>query len=66
MSFKEQRRHRPGRRTVEAYCCHCNAKWEGNNCQGTAARHTDATGHETHVIVTQPVIYFVPGREWRR
>jgi hypothetical protein len=65
VSFKGERRHRPGRRTAEAFCCHCSAKWEGSNCQGTAARHTDATGHQTVVEVTQCQIYFVPGKEWR-
>lgn len=64
MKYRNERRHRPGRRTVRAYCCHCGAEWEGQNVQGTAARHTDATGHQTHVEVTQVIIYYVPGREW--
>lgn len=65
MNFRKERRHRPGHRTVLAFCCHCDAQWEGNNVQGTAARHTDATGHQTAVEVTQCQIYYVPGKEWK-
>lgn len=35
---------------VRAGCFHCNgsdAIWTGSNAMAVAARHTDATGHET-------------------
>lgn len=38
--------------------CHGdNAKWHGPNTQGVAARHHDATGHETWVQVVMSIRY---------
>lgn len=66
MSYRKERRSRAGRRTVTAYCCHCPSEWEGPNVQGIAVRHTDATGHRTHVLITQALIYYVPRIELDR
>lgn len=47
-------------RDVRAGCfvCHGNdARWFGGNAQGVAARHTDATGHETWVDVAMSIRY---------
>lgn len=47
-------------RTVIAGCFVCggsDAKWEGPQAQGTAARHHDATGHETWADVMMSVRY---------
>lgn len=65
LKFASQRKRRPGRRTVTAYCTECDPRreWEGQNVQGTAARHTDATGHRTIVEVVQCHVYFVPEAE---
>lgn len=47
-------------RTVIAGCFQCygsDYKWSGGNAQGVAARHHDATGHETWADVTLMVRY---------
>jgi hypothetical protein len=47
-------------RTLHAGCFTCNgsdAKWFGNNAQGVAARHHDATGHPTWVDVSMSIFY---------
>lgn len=47
-------------RDVIAGCfvCHgSDAHWNGGNVQGVAARHTDATGHETWVTVSMNITY---------
>jgi hypothetical protein len=47
-------------RDVRASCDMCfpgETKWEGGNAQGVAARHTDATGHETWVEVAMHITY---------
>lgn len=47
-------------RNVTAGCFVCNgsdAKWFGGSAQGTAARHHDATGHQTWADVTLSVTY---------
>lgn len=47
-------------RTVVAGCFDCNgsdAKWEGPHAQGVAARHHDATGHNTWADVYMSVQY---------
>jgi hypothetical protein len=46
--------------SAQAGCMQCaggNAQWYGKSAQGTAARHTDATGHQTWVESTMSVIY---------
>lgn len=51
-------------RDVKAGCFTCggmDAKWYGGNAQGVAARHTDATGHETWVDVYMSVRYSKAG-----
>lgn len=47
-------------RTVIAGCFVCNGGdylWSGGAAQGTAARHHDATGHETWADVAMSVRY---------
>ena len=47
-------------RNVFAGCFQCSgsdAKWWGGNSQGVAARHHDATGHQTWVEVSMTVKY---------
>ena len=57
--FRAQRRHK-GFRDVRAECQVCGEVWDSRNAQGVAARHTDATGHEVSVDISQHVTYFVP------
>lgn len=52
-------------RDVKAGCfvCHgSDAHWFGGQAQGTAARHTDATGHETWCDVALSVRYKAAGQ----
>lgn len=47
-------------RLVRAGCYQCdgsNLKWHGPNAQGVAARHHDATGHDTWVEVGLMIWY---------
>jgi hypothetical protein len=47
-------------REVLAGCFQCNGSdymWQGPQAQGTAARHHDATGHETWADVHMSVRY---------
>jgi hypothetical protein len=44
-------------RTVKAGCNACQAHWEGPQAQGTAARHTDVTGHDTWCKVVMEIRY---------
>ena len=47
-------------RNVQAGCFQCNgtdAIWTSSNAQGVAARHHDATGHETWVDVYLSIRY---------
>jgi len=49
------------RREVIAGCFQCygsDAIWFGPNAQAVAARHCDATGHETWADVTLMIRYF--------
>jgi hypothetical protein len=51
-------------RDVRAGCFTCHgheAHWMGKNGQGVAARHTDATGHETWVEVFMSLRYVAEG-----
>ena len=50
-------------RDVTAHCERCNKTWTGPNAQGVAARHTDATGHETYVDIYQSITYYRKGEE---
>lgn len=47
-------------RDVTAGCFNCygsDARWRGGNAQGVAARHHDATGHETWCDIYLSVVY---------
>lgn len=47
-------------RTTVAGCRNCTGstrRWSGHNAQGVAARHHDATGHQTWVEVTLSIVY---------
>jgi len=47
-------------REVRAGCFDCfgsELKWNGKNAQGVAAKHHDATGHETWVEVFMNIRY---------
>ena len=47
-------------RDVNAGCFQCSGtepRWRGGNAQGVAARHADATGHETWVDVYLSIKY---------
>jgi len=47
-------------RSLVAGCFDCygnDARWEGKNAQGVAARHHDATGHVTWVDVGMSIRY---------
>lgn len=47
-------------RTIRAGCFSCwgsMAHWTGANAQGVAARHHDATGHQTWVDVVLSITY---------
>lgn len=47
-------------RTLQGGCFVCHgfdAKWFGGNTQGVAARHHDATGHQTWVDVQMSIRY---------
>lgn len=47
-------------RDVNAGCFNCNGSdliWHGPNAQGVAARHHDATGHNTWVDVYMSITY---------
>lgn len=47
-------------RDVRAGCFTCHGtdvRWRGGNAQGVAARHHDATGHETWVEVDMHIRY---------
>lgn len=47
-------------RDVRAGCFNCNGSdgmWHGKNAQGVAARHHDATGHETWCDVYMCIKY---------
>ena len=47
-------------RDVIAGCFQCGgstAMWSGGNAQGVAARHHDATGHQTWVTVNMNITY---------
>ena len=47
------------------YTCHgAAARWLGQNAQGVAARHTDATGHRTWYEGVQFVSYEALGVEY--
>lgn len=48
------------KRDVTAGCFICSGmdlKWTGGNAQGVAARHHDATGHQTWVNISMSVVY---------
>ena len=50
-------------RDVQAGCFECygyDARWFGPNAQGVAARHHDATGHNTWADVVMTVRYGKP------
>jgi hypothetical protein len=44
-------------REVRAGCVLCGAEWKGGSAQGSAARHTDVTDHETWVEVEMTIRY---------
>lgn len=44
-------------RDVRAGCRNCQARWSGKNAQAVAAKHHDATGHETWVEVNMAITY---------
>lgn len=47
-------------RVVTAGCFQCwgvEGHWFGNNAQGVAVRHHDATGHRTWVEVGMSIVY---------
>lgn len=44
-------------RDVTAGCRTCQDRWAGKNAQAVAARHYDATGHETWVEVVMLIRY---------
>ena len=53
-------------RSVIAGCFVCNGSdylWSGPSAQGTAARHHDASGHETWADVAMSVRYGSPSDE---
>ena len=55
-----KRRTRVGRMAIMAGCYDCDggeARWFGGNAQGVAARHHDATGHETWVETAWSIRY---------
>lgn len=47
----------PAALEVRAGCRICQTKWTGKNAQAVAARHYDATRHETWVEVNMQVTY---------
>ena len=49
---------------AKCWTCHPDGwQWFGPQAQGTAARHTDATGHKTHVEMVLAVDYTTPEAE---
>jgi hypothetical protein len=55
-------------RSVIAGCFVCNGSdylWSGPSAQGTAARHHDASGHETWADVAMSVRYGSPSDDTR-
>jgi cytochrome c551/c552 len=53
-------------RTLHGGCFVCHgdaAKWFGPNAQGVAARHHDATGHQTWVDVCMMIRYGLSGNQ---
>lgn len=54
------RQKRVARLATTAGCYVCGGgdiQWEGGNAQGVAARHHDATGHQTWVGVVWSIVY---------